>query len=647
MNWNEYVKEHGVPEWPYPVRYDEESTVETDVLVLGGGIAGCWAAISAARRGVKVVLVEKGATISSGSGGTGCDHWINTPHPGSNITAEEVVQWELDFNGGYVNALSRYIAARESYDTLLDLEQLGGKVRDTEDEFAGAPFRDEKTKFLFAYDYENRIHFRVWGSTFKPALYKACKNLGVTIIDRTMATGLLTESGQPGTRVIGATGLHTRTGEFFIYKAKAVVNCMARYQRNWCFSTEIKGIASFRPPQIVGDGVAMAWRAGAEFTMMEKSLPTSFGSPHAYPPYGHGNAINTWSPCTMVDARGKQIPWVDRDGNVLETEEARSRPAAGQKFLGERTTDYNHKRPELTPDLAERVRKGEYVLPLYADLAGMSEFERKVIWGVMVGEEGKTKIPVLQTYSDAGFDPSKDLLQSYLFLGSDPMRGSVRPQDRTGGEIGDCGGLVVDWNLQTNLEGLYAAGEALFASNYHYHAAATGRYVGRKAARYAQKASMVSLAREQVTEEKNRVYAPLSGSGEIEWKELNAAICRVMQNYCGELKNEELLKLGLTWLNDLETNELSRVHVDNPHKLMRTLEVFNILSCSEMIVQASLARKASTPYLGFQRLDYPEVDPSEWHQWVTIRSKDGTVHSERRSIDFWGPLAENYEKYCS
>jgi succinate dehydrogenase/fumarate reductase flavoprotein subunit len=227
------------------------------------------------------------------------------------------------------------------------------------------------------------------------------------------------------------------------------------------------------------------------------------------------------------------------------------------------------------------------------------------------------------------------------------MRGSVRPQDRTGGEIGDCGGLVVDWNLQTNLEGLYAAGEALFASNYHYHAAATGRYGGRKAARYAEKSSIAPLNQKQVQTEKERVYAPLDGSGDIEWKELNAAICRVMQNYCGEFKNEELLNIGLTWLKDMEENELSRVHVDNPHKLMRTLEVFNILTCSEMIVHASLARKASTRFLGFQRLDYTEVDPSDWHQWVTIQSEDNTVRSERLPIDFWGPLAENYEKHSS
>jgi succinate dehydrogenase/fumarate reductase flavoprotein subunit len=645
MDWNILVQEHGVPEWPYPIEYGKKTEVDAQVLVLGGGIAGCWAAISAARKGVTVVLVEKGATIRSGGGGSGCDHWINTPHPGSNITGEEIVEWELEYTGGYTNAISRYIAARESYETLLELEQIGGKIRDTDNKFKGAPFRDEKTKFLFAYDYENKIHFRVWGTTFKPALFNECKRLGVRIYDRVMATSLLTAGGEAGKRVVGATGLNVRTGEFLIFRAQAVIDCMSRHQRNWCFSTEFRGISNFRPPQIVGDGHAMAWKAGVEFTMMEKSRPTSFGSGHVFPHYGHGNPLNTWFPCTMVDAYGKEIPYVDRDGKILKTEQGRSLPAPGQKFLGERTSAYRHKRPELAPDLEERVRKGEFVLPLYADLSRMSEHERKAIWGLMVGEEGRTKIPILQTYTEAGFDPRKDLLQSYMLLGSDPMRGSVRPQDRTGGEIGDAGGPVVNWNLMTNLEGFYVAGDALFAANYHYHAATTGRYAGRKAAQYAVKGRPQEFAWEQVEQEKTRVYAPLENSGNIEWKELNAAMCRIMQNYCGEYKNEELMKIGLIWLEDLKKNEGPRMCADNPHKLMRTLEVYNILTCNEIILHSSMARKASSRYLDFFRLDYPEMDPPDWQKWVTVKQENGTVKTGELPIDFWGPLKENYEKH--
>ena len=61
--------------WPYPNEMDREERLSADVLVLGGGMAGCYAAIAAARKGRSVILVEKGATVRSGAAGSGFDHW--------------------------------------------------------------------------------------------------------------------------------------------------------------------------------------------------------------------------------------------------------------------------------------------------------------------------------------------------------------------------------------------------------------------------------------------------------------------------------------------------------------------------------------------------------------------------------------------
>ncbi|MBA7645306.1 hypothetical protein ES703_53061 [subsurface metagenome] len=84
---------------------------------------------------------------------------------------------------------------------------MGGKVRDYDDEYKGAPGRDEKTKFMLSPRFQPRnAVLRVWGTTFKPALKKECERLGVKIYDRVMVTSLLTEGGEQGARVIGATG---------------------------------------------------------------------------------------------------------------------------------------------------------------------------------------------------------------------------------------------------------------------------------------------------------------------------------------------------------------------------------------------------------------------------------------------------------
>ena len=59
--WHDYIQKSGaLPEWPYPIRYGEVKEVSTDVLVIGGGVAGCRAAISAAQRGVTVAVAERG-----------------------------------------------------------------------------------------------------------------------------------------------------------------------------------------------------------------------------------------------------------------------------------------------------------------------------------------------------------------------------------------------------------------------------------------------------------------------------------------------------------------------------------------------------------------------------------------------------------
>ncbi|HEX7476099.1 MAG TPA: FAD-dependent oxidoreductase, partial [Dehalococcoidales bacterium] len=74
--WQEYLQKDGrTPEWPYPVNYEKQNEIACDVLIVGGGVAGCRAAISAARQGAKVVVADRGHAKRSGAGGAGVDHW--------------------------------------------------------------------------------------------------------------------------------------------------------------------------------------------------------------------------------------------------------------------------------------------------------------------------------------------------------------------------------------------------------------------------------------------------------------------------------------------------------------------------------------------------------------------------------------------
>jgi succinate dehydrogenase/fumarate reductase flavoprotein subunit len=629
--------------WPYSLEYEKEEKITTDVLVLGGGIAGCMAAIAAAERGQKVVLVEKGATKRSGAGGSGCDHWESAAtNPCSKISPEELTSAMLDDNDGYNNGISHYIECREGYDRLLDIEKMGGKIRDTEDEFKGAAFRDESTKLMFAYDYENRYTLRIWGSTFKPAMYNKLKKLGVKIYDRVMVTSLLNEEGKQGNRCIGATGMHTRTGKFFIFRSKATILCMSRPARIWLFSPSLPGLCEFRPTQCIGDGHAMGWKAGAEFTMMEKSVVGEFSAAgRSYPPYGAGNNHNTWYPASLIDSEGKEIPYADRDGNILRNVSERFKPADSQKFFlkggGIDNPKYDYEGPETLP-FSEMIEEG-YKLPFYADLSTLPELERKVIWGMMIGEEGKTKIPVYKNYTDAGFDPKKDVLQCY---GTGWTSAEFLPQERQ--LFGLPGGFLNDWNLRTNIEGLYVAGDALFASDCFGHAATTGYYAGRHGAKYAETASISEVNPVQIEKEKLRIYSPINNDPytSIGWKELNMGISKTMQNYCGDIKRDELLNIGLKQLKEYEKQVIPNTFAYNPHELVRLLEVFDILTVSQIIIQSCLSRKTSSKPLHFKRGDNNGEDEK---RFITLKQADDKVIINKLPLNYFGDLKENYEFY--
>jgi len=80
----------------------------------------------------------------------------------------------------------------------------------------------------------------------KPRLHRQMKRLGVEILDRVMVTALLSEDGIPGRRVVGALGIHTRTGETVIVLARTTVLAAGLPGRLWNFTTEYR--PTFRDP---------------------------------------------------------------------------------------------------------------------------------------------------------------------------------------------------------------------------------------------------------------------------------------------------------------------------------------------------------------------------------------------------------------
>ena len=118
-----------------------------------------------------------------------------------------------------------------------------------------------------------------------------------------------------------------------------------------------------------------------------------------------------------------------------------------------------------------------------------------------------------------------------------------------------------------------------------------------------------------------------------------------MQYYVSEFKTESLLNMGLDALRKIEDESVPLLYALDPHKLMRSLEDISLLNYAQIIIQASLARKASSVPLNFQRIDYPTLDPPEWNKFLTVKLENGKVKTGELPPAYWGNMKQQYEAH--
>ncbi len=210
-----------------------------DVLVLGGGPAGAWAAISAAERGARVVLADKGFCGTSGAtaaAGTGV--WYVDPDP----SLREAAMASREKMGGYLQ--DRRWMAR-----VLDCTHAqSNRLADW-----GYPYPvDANGKSR-----RNSLQ----GPEYMRLMRKRVKACGVTILDHSPALELLVDDNGA---VAGATGIRRQKDDRWIVRSKAIVIATG----GCAFLSKTLG-----SNVLTGDGYLMAAEAGAELTSMEFSNP--------------------------------------------------------------------------------------------------------------------------------------------------------------------------------------------------------------------------------------------------------------------------------------------------------------------------------------------------------------------------------------
>jgi succinate dehydrogenase/fumarate reductase flavoprotein subunit len=101
---------------------------------------------------------------------------------------------------------------------------------------------------------------------------------------------------------------------------------------------------------------------------------------------------------------------------------------------------------------------------------------------------------------------------------------------------------------------------------------------------------------------------------------------------------------GLDLLKNFEKEIVPSLYAANPHDLMRTHEVLDILTVAQIVLYASLARKSSSEPLCFARSDYPQMDPVQDRKHIVLHQENGQPVTREVPLDFFGDLEEEYEK---
>lgn len=216
-------------------------TMKCDVLVIGGGIAACFAAVKAQEAGASVIMVDKGYVGRSGQSPYADGFLIFNPKWGHNLEASMA---EINRHSEYLN--DQYWTRRcllNSWDRYQDLLDWGCTFKENPD---GSLAVRQEGKLPAGAQFDKSA------GAYGQILRKKALSVGVEIVDQVMIVDFLKENG----RIVGAIGLPNDNCDLITFISKTTISCV--------------GACGYKPTgypplmQLTCDGEAMAYRAGAE-----------------------------------------------------------------------------------------------------------------------------------------------------------------------------------------------------------------------------------------------------------------------------------------------------------------------------------------------------------------------------------------------
>jgi succinate dehydrogenase / fumarate reductase, flavoprotein subunit len=539
----------------------------TDVVIVGGGAAGCYAALELARLNIKSLIVCKGlvgksgASLFAGNLVVSGELLGNTPDNARN-TAEFLIKYHNQFliDQEWARKCGQWIA----------------NVYYPELEEAGLYFRRHADGGMVTSPGMIRsVAANVQGNSGVPFMdlrRKQVMRAGIPKIEETAVTALLR---RPDGSVCGVFGVNCLSGEYVVVQARAVILATGYSDRLHARSTGTREMSA--------DGIGMARRAGASFVNLE---------------------MQWWHTNDVANPPSWQRMQIYPNPILGSEKSARMVNAAGEEFFNQQVD--------------APMAFGPYTVQLKALVKQVRAGKASYEGGYFAGFDhiGTAEVAAHTTYCkpfhQLGLDPQSTLLET-----------AVTAHYRQGG-------IHVDTStMQSSIAGLYVAG-GLGGHSNGLIALATfdGKSAAEGVASNIHRLPLVAPPEEQVQGERHRLeelrVAKGSGPNPAAVKE---QLRQLMWDKVGVEKNAAGLGQALEDLHRIRETVLPAMSLRNSackanYEWLDAIDVYNMIDAAELIIHSSLEREESRgPFI---RTDYPDTDNEKWlAENILIPTGDG------------------------
>ncbi|MGQ9919829.1 MAG: adenylyl-sulfate reductase subunit alpha [Desulfobacca sp.] len=608
-------------------------TVETDLLLVGGGMACCGAAVEAAAYakalGLKVTLVDKAALDRSGAVAMGLSA-INTYVGPENPVNDYVKYVRTDLMGIIREDLVHSLGCHVDQ-SVYDFQEWGLPIWQKDNEghtVDGQTARDENLPLLKdggKCARSGRWQCMINGESYKVIVAEAAKNaLGMdNIYERVFIVKLLTDKNNPN-RVCGAVGFSVREHKTWVFKCKAMIVACG-------------GVVNVFRPRSVGEGQGRAWypvwnagstyampaEIGAKMVLMEnRFVPARFKD--GYGPVGawflffKAQATNAYNEDYMAKnwerVKAEYPGYADSPGTCLRNHAAMIEMREGRGPILMHT---DKAMQELAKVLSKKELK-HLEAEAWEDFLDMS-ISAASLWASFNMEPDKV--------------PSEIIPSEPYLLGSHAGCAGLWVSGPSKNYLGAPDDWFWGYDRMTTVEGLFTAGDGVGASGHKFSSGshAEGRMAAKGAIAFILDhkddklepgqniddiIAEIYLPFEIFEKYKDYTTAPEINPNYLMPKQVQTRLQKIMDEYCGGIAtmymtNKPMLEEGLKRLTLLK-EDAQRLAARDLHELMRAWEQYHRIISGEAHLRHILFREESRYPGYYYRSDFLSIDDNKW-----------------------------------